>query len=108
MTRFPYPELLQLLFVSRYSLLFHLEPGQAVFFHQRLFDLVRPNAFLRGVGWQRPASSPPRRPSKVPRTHLRFHPDQIELFEVDDDLMASFALGVRPEHARSVGMIDEA
>ena len=100
---FQYPHL-EVDFCQRYSRAVTATPGSVVLFHQRLYH------------WSGPNRSPARRLAAncfaAPREASIFyphidlsHPDTVELFEADDELLSTFKIGVRPERARSLGVV---
>jgi ectoine hydroxylase-related dioxygenase (phytanoyl-CoA dioxygenase family) len=104
-TRFPYPHL-EAILTQKYSRHLTLKPGQAVLFHQRLFHWSGPNRTQSPRLAANCFVAPEEATLAFPYPDPLAHPDQLELFEIDDRLLASFALGVRPEGARSLGLID--
>jgi hypothetical protein len=104
-TRFPYRDL-QPLLRSRYSRHLALKAGQAVAFHQRLFHWSGPNRTAARRLAANCFVAPEEAAIRFPHMDAEARPNQVELFEADDQLLTSFVLGQRPEGARSLGWID--
>jgi len=104
-TRFPYSELEPML-KAKYSC--HLSPkmGQAVFFHQRMFHWSRPNETSERRLAFNCFVAPEEAMLLFPHVDPKRHPDGIEIFAADEELLTSFILGERPNNARSLGWVD--
>jgi ectoine hydroxylase-related dioxygenase (phytanoyl-CoA dioxygenase family) len=104
-TRFPYVEL-EAVLKAKYSC--HLSPkvGQAVFFHQRIFHWSRPNETTERRLAFNCFVAPEEATLLFPHVDPKRHPDRIEIFAGDDELLTSFILGERPANARSLGWLD--
>lgn len=101
---FPYPDLEPL--ISSYSRHLSLEPGDAVLFHQRLFHWSGPNRTATRRLAANCFVAPEEAAIRFPHTDPQRRPGVIELFEADDALLTSFAIGQRPASARSLGFVD--
>ena len=104
-TGFPFIDL-ESIVREKYSRLLPMKAGAAVFFDQRLYHWSGPN----GSQTRRLATNcfvaPEEAQLVFPHTDPQAHPDRIELFAADEDLYTSFVLGVRPQHAKSLGLVD--
>jgi len=103
--RFPYLHFVPLL-SGKYSRHLVLEQGQAVLFHQRLFHWSGPNLAPAPRLAAACLVAPQEAGIVFPYADPDSQTDEIDLYEVDDELLYSFVPGVRPLHARRIGKVD--